>query len=228
MSKKVERHSPSWAEVILGAFLSLVLGVALGAVLLILRPAVSAKDEPKERVRDTVYFIEGAKDVSKAKQALAKRKAFVEGQSVTVTEDEINALLSPPAPAAPPAKGAEKGKEGDAAKPAGDSGYFTAGTPNVRIREGVLQVGVPVTVDLLGEKIIAQARGAFVKQGDVFVFEPTEMYLGSCPVQRVPFLSSFVRGKFLDAQPIPEDIKSAWPKLAAVTIEGNAVKLTMP
>jgi hypothetical protein len=78
------------------------------------------------------------------------------------------------------------------------------------------------------ERVIAQARGGFAKQGEVFVFEPTELYFGSCPVQRLPFISGYVRSKFLAAQPIPDDIRAAWMKLTNVTIEGNSLKLTMP
>jgi hypothetical protein len=54
------------------------------------------------------------------------------------------------------------------------------------------------------------------------------MYLGSCPVQRLPFLASYVRDKFVSAQPIPEDIAMAWRKLANASVEGNTLKLTMP
>lgn len=236
MSKKTDRaaHGPSWTEVIFGAFLSLILGVVIGATLLILRPAVVAKEEPKERERGVVYYIEGSKDPSKARQAAAKKQAFVAGQSVTVTEEEVNALLAPAAAPAPgAAKGAEKGKEKKDGKeaeaaPAASDGFFTAGAPNVRIREGAVQVGVPVTIGLIDQKVIAQARGGFVKQGDIFVYEPETMYLGSCPVQRLPFLGGLVRDKVLAAQSIPEDVVAAWKKLANVTVEGNAVKLTMP
>lgn len=234
MSKKVDRalHGPSWTEVILGAVLALLLGGALGAVLLILRPVVEVREEPKERASKTVYYIPGSNNAAKAREALAKRKAFVEGQSVTVVEDEINALLAASA-ASEKAKAGQQGKAAtpaDKSAPAGNasSDYIAAGVPNVRIREGVLQVGVPVTIDLLGKKVIAQASGGFVKQGDIFVYEPETLHLGSCPVQRLPFLSGFVRSKFLAGQSIPEDIKTAWTKLANVTIEGNAVKLTMP
>ena len=106
MSKKIERavHGPGWAEVILGAVLSAVLGVVLGAALLILKPIVVVKELPKEPVAGAVYYVEGSRDTAKAKQALAKRKAFAQGQSVTVTEDEINSLAAPAAaaPATPP------------------------------------------------------------------------------------------------------------------------------
>lgn len=213
-------NGPSWAEVIFGAILSLVLGVVLGALLLVFRPVVTVKEEPKERDRGVVYYVEGARDPSKARQALAKRKAFTDGQSITITEEEINALIAPP-PAAPGEK-----KEGEAA--AGVSEYFKAGTPLVRVHDGMLQIGLPVTVDLLGARLVAQAQGTLVKQGDVFVFEPQTMHLGSCPVNRVPYLSTLVREKVLTTYPLPEDIKQAWGKLANATIEGKAVKLTMP
>lgn len=244
MSKKIDRaqHGPSLTEVVLGVVLSLVLGVALGAALLIMRPVVVAKETPKDLDPKAVYFIEGSRDTAKARQALAKRKAFVEGQSVTVTEDEINALAAPAPGAAPGAKAGEnkadpkgkteaKAKEAEkAAPPASSDGMFAVGQPNFRVREGKIQIGAPITINALGlgEKVIAQARGGIVKKGDLFVFEPETLYLGSCPVQRLPFVAGYVREKFIAAQAIPEDIKTSWAKLANVTIEGGAVKLTMP
>ncbi len=242
MSKKTDRaaYGPSMTEVILSVFLSVVLGVALGAVLLIARPVVVAKETPKDVDPKAVYFIEGARDAGKAKQALAKRQAFVGGQSVTVTEDEINALAAPaptpPAGAKPPEKKADpkadpKAKEPAPAAPAATSdGMFAVGQTNFRVRDGKIQIAAPITVNVLGlgEKVIAQARGGIVKKGDLFVFDADTLYLGSCPVQRLPFISDFVREKFIASQPIPEDIKASWAKLANVTVEGNAVKLTMP
>lgn len=242
MSKKIDRaqNGPSLTEVVLGVVLSLVLGVVLGAALLVMRPVVVAKDTPKDPDPKAIYFIEGSRDTAKARQALAKRKSFVEGQSVTVTEDEINALAAPAPVGAPGAKAAEKkvdpkaktdpkAKEA-APSPASSDGMFAVGQPNFRVREGKVQIGVPVTINVLGlgEKVIAQARGGIVKKGDLFVFEPETLYLGSCPVQRLPFVAGYVREKFIASQAIPEDIKTSWAKLANVTIEGNAVKLTMP
>ena len=241
MSTKIDRatHGPSLVEIVLGVVLSLVLGIALGAVLLILRPVVVAKEMPKDPDPRAVYYVEGSRDTAKAKQGLAKRKAFVEGQSVTVTEDEINALAAPtPAGAPPAAKPADakakdpKAKEPEkpAAHAPGSDGLLAMGSPNFRLHDGAMQVGVPVTINALGlgQKVIAQARGTFVKSGDVFVFDPTTLYLGSCPVQRLPFVAGYVRNKFVASQPIPEDIKTSWMKLANVAIEGDSLKLTMP
>ena len=107
---------------------------------------------------------------------------------------------------------------------------LTAGTPNFRIRDGVVQIGFPVTVSALGAdvKVIVQAQGVFAKKGDGFAFEPDSLTVGSCPVQRLPYASTYVRKKFLASQTVAEDIAAAWPKLVSVAVEGNTLKLTMP
>ncbi len=233
---KIDRalHGPSWAEVIIGAFLSLILGAAIGAAILITRPVVVVRELPKpaDQKRGAVYYIEGSKDSSKAAQAMAKRKAFIEGQSVTLSEDEINAVLamSPAAAPAPAPKPVEKKgttKAGSPA-PAGAGETIVVGAPNVRIRDGLVQVGAPVTLTGLGvsEKVVVQARGTFVKDGAVFTYEPSEMFVGSCPVQRVPVLAGFIRDRMFAAQRMPDDIAAAWRKLSNVAVEGNVVRLS--
>jgi hypothetical protein len=234
MSKKINRatHGPSWTEVILGALLSTVLGVLIGAALLVLRPVVAVKEAPKEadRVKGAVYYIEGSRDGGKARGAPQKRAAFVGGQSVSLTEDELNALATP-VPAAAPGKAPEKGKAAPKAKepePAG--GMYALGGANFRLREGAMQIAVPVTVTAmdLGLKLVVQARGGITKSGSGFVFDPAELYVGSCPVQRLPVVGGLVRSQFLSSNAIPDDIKAAWAKLANATIEGSVLKLTMP
>ena len=108
---------------------------------------------------------------------------------------------------------------------------LTPGAPNFRIREGVVQIGVPVKLNLFGlidQKILVVARGAFAKKGDTFAFDPDTLYVGSCPVQRFPFAAGLVAKKVLATIPVPDDIAAAWPKLAGVTAEGNTLKLGMP
>src|SRR5262245_33200562 len=153
MSRKTDRakHGPGWIEVIFGAALSLALGAVLGGVLLVLRPVTVVKELPKEDARDpqAVYFVEGSRDTARAKEAATKRKAFVGGQSVTVIEDELNTLAGPATAFAPPPK--PKGDKPKAPeKPAGDAAndLIATGTPNFRIRDGAVQIGVPVTFNL--------------------------------------------------------------------------------
>src|SRR3954469_8916540 len=106
MSKKVDRavHGPSWTEIIVGIVLSLTLGVALGAFLLMIRPATVVKEMPKpeDKKAGGVDYVEDTKDSGKARQGPAKRAAFVKGQTVSVDENELNSLVPPPPkPAAP-------------------------------------------------------------------------------------------------------------------------------
>lgn len=226
---------PSWSEVVLGAVLSAVLGAVLGAALLVFRPVVAAKEEPKERVPGAVYYIEGSRDGNRGSAAAQKRAGFASGQSVSVNEDELNTLLSggpgadkakPDAAAKPDAKGKDAGK----AAPAGESGWVSVGKPNIRIRDGVLQIAAPLTINALdlGLKLTAQARGGFVRRGDQFVFEPTELYLGSCPLQRIPLVGSLVGGQLVSGNLIPDDIKASWAKARQVAVDGATLRVTMP
>lgn len=235
---KVERalHGPSWTEVFLGAVLSLALGVALGALLLLLRPALPVKTLPKpeDRPRGTVYYLEGSRDTSKGREGMAKLRAFIDGKAVAVTEDEVNAVLAAATKSGPggaPKKGEKKGGEKKAAKAmefVKVEETLAVDTPNVRIREGVMQVAAPVTVNLFGitEKLIVQARGGFVKQGDMFVFDPTQIYLNSCALERIPVVSAYLKSKLLAAHPIPEDLLAAWRKLSTVAIDDNTLRLS--
>jgi hypothetical protein len=220
MSKKIDRatHGPSWAEIILGIVLSLGLGIVLGIGVMVARPVETVKELPKEPDAKVVYYIEGSKDAAKARQAPAKRAAFAKGQSVSLNEDELNTLASTPPPAPPT-------KAGEAPPPAPAAGAVAPGTPNFRIRDGEMQVGVPVTISAIGQKVIVHGKGNFAKEGDKFVFVPNKLYVGSCPVERIPILSRYVRNKLLVVDQLPEDVAAAWPKLTNVTIEGNLLTL---
>ena len=238
MIRKIDRtlYGPSWAEVFFGAVLSVVLGAVLGALLLIVRPVEVVKQLPKEADRKpgAVYYIEGSRDGTRGREVPAKRKAFLEGQSVTVTEDHLNALIAAndpaskapaPKPPPPPAKPGEK-----AAAPAAESDEWMAlGTPNVRIGDAVMQLSVPITFNAMGlsRKVVAQARGTFVKRDGRFAFEPAEILVGACPVQSLPYVGPYARSLLLNI-PVPDDIKEAWGKLADVAIEGRTLKLTVP
>lgn len=235
MSAKLDRslHGPSLTEVVLGALLSVILGGVIGAALLVARPVLTGKDLPKkESDRDpkAVYYQAGARDPSKSRVALAKRKSFGEGQSVSFTEDELNALAALPAAALanpgaenpPPAPKAEKS---DAA-----GALLDRGPMNFRVRDGRLQMAVPVTLNVLGiaPTVMVQAQGTFVKESNGYVFVPDTFHLGSLPLQRLPMAAGYVREQLLMTQAIPDDVKASWAKLASVSIEGNTLKLTMP
>jgi hypothetical protein len=215
-------YGPSWIEVILGAVLSIVLGVLLAAGYFVFKPVTKVKELPKEPAAGTVYYIEGSRDYSNARRLVAKQKFFLKGGSVVVNEDEINAAASPVS--APVTPGSEP-----APAPAT---MVTPGSPNFRIHDGMVQISVPVRlkVDLVyvDTTVLVQATGGFLRRGSTFVFVPKTVLVGSCPVDRIPRAVEFVMKKIYDVQPVPEDIAAAWAKLADVTVEGTTLRLTMP
>jgi len=227
MSKKIDRalYGPSWKEVILGALLSVVLGVVLAAAYLITKPVTTVKEMPKEPVARMVYHIEGSRDATKGRSWVAKRQQLVAGLSVTVTEEELNAAVTAlNAPA--PKKAGAKDEPAAETKP----GALTTGALNFRIRDQALQIAVPVTINTLdlGLNVLVQARGDFVKQGEQFVFNPKSLLVGSCPVEKIPGLAAMVMSKFVGTQKVPEDLAGAWAKLANVSIDGTRLKLDAP
>jgi hypothetical protein len=193
-----------------------------------------------------ILYFEGSRDSAKAKLVAAKRRTFVAGGSVSVDENELNSLVGAPtpSPAPAPAKPAPGAKKAPAAKdqpppPAAKAGApapasgglgFTQEAPNFRIHEGEFQIGLPLSVEAFGleVKVIMQARGQFVKRGERFVFEPTTLLLGSCPLDPLPVARSLVVRKFINALPVPEDILKVWDNLSDVAVVGSALKLTMP
>jgi hypothetical protein len=214
-----EKYGPSLVEVTLGAALSLILGAVLAAAYLVVKPVATVRELPKEedRVRDQVYFVEGSKDSNKGRTWLRKRQLLLEGQTaeIPLTEDELNAGLN------------------DAPKPA-EAGAAPAliepSAVNFRIREGVLQVALPSTVNFIGYRIpvVFQARGGFERDGDRFAFVPDEFYVGSLAVNRLPFLRGAVTSRLVAAKAVGPELIEAWGKLSAVAINGDTLQLTLP
>lgn len=246
MSKKIDRalYGPSFLEVILGAVLSLVLGVVLAAVYLIAKPVPLVHELPKEPVRGTVYYIEGSKDATKGKVWVRKKKVMLGGGSIALTEDELNAALevapdkgkpaAPPPPAAKPKPGAPPAPAPAAAPvgPAPVAGQmFVVGVPNFRLHDGQLQIGVPCSITLpvveYTQSVTVVATGGFAKEGDTFVFEPKTFYVGSLQVDRLPGVANFVTKKIMATQTIPPDIADAWKKLADVNFDAKTKSLVL-
>jgi hypothetical protein len=229
---KSSRKGPSWFEVGLGAFLSVILGIALGIALLASKPVSKVTEIPKDPPPGAVYYIEGSRDFNKTPEVEEKRKSFVAGESISVEEGELNILLSAgekpaAAPAAAPAKPGDKAPD---APPTAPSKLLDVGTLNARIHEGHIQFAAPVTVTAftVSATVIVQTTGTFLQRGSGFVFDPDSIYVGGCPVSRVPVLRELVLSKLLFVQPVPADIAASWSRLAAVTIDGSTLKLKMP
>lgn len=206
----------SYAGPVIAALLSLGLGIVVAAVLLVMQPVNRVKVMPKEaeRIRGAVYFIEGNRDAARARSASEKIQSLLRGQLVTFSEEDFNALLE----AAFAAK----------AKAAPDA-VVAPGTPNVRIRDGRIQFASELTWDLWGEKkkVLLQTRGTLREDAGGWVFEPSEMWLGSLPLSRVPFATGWVRTHFLDPRQFHPDLAMAWSKLGRVILEDSVIKVSL-
>ena len=108
--------------------------------------------------------------------------------------------------------------------------YPAAGEPNVRIADGLIQVAAPVRLAMpdLGLKFIVQIRGRMVKKSEGFVFEPTEMYLGSCPLSVIPFVSGMIRSRVGTVDVVPAELRANWARLVEASIEGRLLRLRLP
>jgi len=221
---KKAQKGPSWVEVGLGAALSVVLGVILGAVYLVTKPVQSVKDIPKDAPSGAVYYIEGSRDFNKASVIEEKRKSFTDGESISVQEGELNAFIGSVA------KPAASGKPGDKNAPPADQKMLTPGTLNVRIRSGSILFANPVAYNIYGfaGSIIVQATGTFSRHGGGFEFDPESIFVGGCPIQHFLFVRSFVLKKLLFTQQVPDDLAAAWAKASDVTVVGNTLQVKMP
>jgi hypothetical protein len=214
---------PSGTEIAVAAVLSLLLGAMIGAGVLISQPVATVKELPpeKDRPRGAVYVVEGARDSSKSAEAIRKRQLFMGGQSISLSEEELNLVFAAPAPA--PGDKARKPEVVIA-------GIFAVGEPNVRIADGLIQVAAPVrlTVPDLGFKFIAQVRGTMVKKAEGFVFEPREMYLGGCPLGAIPFLAGMIRSRVGTIEVVPGEVRANWARLVDAAVDGRLLRLRLP
>ena len=228
MPKKIH-VGPSWTEVILATSLSIALGITLGAAFLVLKPVLIVKELPKEPVAEAIYYIEGSKDGTKGRQFPAKRKAFAQGESVVLNEEELNLLVASLQPAAAPAAPKPKPKPGEKTDLSFNA-EAKVNPVNFRMHNSLMQIAVPVKVSVMGVEstIVILAKGTFVKHDSGFGFEPSTFWAGSCPLDRLPIVNSMVFNKFIGSQPVPEDIAASWARLAGVHVEGSTLKLVMP
>ncbi|MBW8782211.1 MAG: hypothetical protein JF599_10045 [Verrucomicrobia bacterium] len=235
---KTERalQGPGIFEITLGVVFSIALGVILSALYLIFKTVETAKEMPKEPVIGAVYFLEGSSASGKAHQWGRKHQLLVDGGTadITFTEDELNAWMAsvmPKAAVKPPAAKAPAGKAAPAApKTDGSTAFVVPDQPNFRIRDGVLQVGVPATVNVFGASLplIVQTRGHFEHGQESFVFKADELYIGSLPAHRIPGLTGWITRRAVAEQDIPDDLRAAWRKLSLVAVEGNVLHLSLP
>jgi hypothetical protein len=239
-AQKLEKalYGPSLMEVILGVILGLLAGVVAACVFLVFKPVPTVPTLPKEAkdpLQSTVYFVPGSTLSGKSRNWQLKQKQLIAGTAVLLVEDELNAwAMSLPnaAPAVPakPVKPAKPAKPGEAAPstPAPE-GYIIPATPNFRIVDGRLTIGLKCTLNWYGlmQDVTVQTTGTFRKDGDQFTFVPETVYLGSCPLHMLPAASNLLLSTIAAKLKIPDEIRAAWAKLNIVALEGSTLKLAV-
>jgi hypothetical protein len=233
---KTERalQGPGLFEITLGVVFSIALGVILSALYLVFKTVETAKEMPKDPVIGAVYFLEGSSAAGKSHQWGRKHQLLIDGGTadITFTEDELNAWMAslmPKAAAKTPKAPAGKAAPADS-KTDAPAAFVVPDRPNFRIRDGVLQVGVPATVNVFGASLplIVQTRGHFERGQEGFVFKADELYIGSLPAHRIPGLTGWITRRAVAEQDIPDDLRAAWRKLSLVAVEGNVLHLSLP
>ncbi|HEY9154785.1 MAG TPA: hypothetical protein VIM69_06630, partial [Opitutaceae bacterium] len=239
MSRKIDRaiYGPSLFEVSLGAILSILLGVVLAFLFLVFKPVAVVKELPKEedRVESTVYYVEGKDESSRDRQWMHKRQMLLDGTpgEMTLSEDEINACITsgaPKKPAKKPLPPARPGQPPPKAEPDPvPDELFTHDVPNVRIHEGVFQVGMPGQLNLItfSLPLIIQSQGGFAKGESMWEYVPNTVYLGSMPLHRIPGLTRWLIHKIAETTPIPDQAWTAWKRVEDVSIGGRLMHLTV-
>ncbi len=208
------RRGPGTGEIVVGGILSVLLGALLASAYLVARPLKVVKAIPDELEPGAVYFIEGKKDFEASRRWMFKREVFVQGQSVEVTEGELNFWIASVYP--------------QAASDAPGDAMVSVGTPHFRIESDELKAGALCRLNLFGlvREIAVQSAGGFVKEGERFVFRPRELRVGGLAVHRLGPLGRIVFKRVAGAFEPPEDAAAAWNQLTGVHVEGNLLVLS--
>ena len=195
---------------IIAAVLSIVTGLAWAVLVLALKPVVKlAPDvELEAPAPDVVYYREGKRDNLRTRIAADTFNRFLAGNSVKVDEVDLNALRL------------------TALESTGS--FYKINAPSFRLRDDQLQIGAGVNLHVYGYPITThvQTTGTFVRKGEIFAFEPTTMWVGSCPVHRLPLFGAPLMAKIIAAQAWPETIVTAWSKLSDVKVSESSLSLT--
>lgn len=149
---------------------------------------------------------------------------------------QAEAAAAKAAAAPKPAKGKPTGKPAPAAtalaptpEEQAPTDLITPSVPNFRIRDGVVQVGLPTTIATLGYTfpVVAQMKGTFEKQGDMFVFVPETVMIGSLPLHRFPHATEYMMQRIMSSEALAPEVMAAWKKLKNVEVDGQTIKLTI-
>ncbi|WP_309381437.1 hypothetical protein [Cerasicoccus frondis] len=201
---------------VITAFVGLLIGVGALAV----KPAAEVRNMPDEDKIEpkTVYYVIGNDRGGEYKALL---RAFLEQKpgAIKLSEEDLNRWASDNFKFSKAKQGEEEG------------GFLTLkpNTPNFRIANGIMTIGMTVEVAAFGksEKLRFQTSGVFVPAGGGYAFQSFDSYLGSAHLPSVgiaPVVSGTLYGVFENTEQYPA-LNQAWMTLSNVSLEGDALLL---
>ena len=203
-------------EIIFGSVLSILLGIVAGALFLLLKPVPVLEQPPKEFKDGEVYCQLGKKDWNAGRRWMFKRDSFLQGHTVSVTEDELNAWVDSIFPSNPVTT-----------KKQVDAPFFQQATPNLRLTSDRLILSMVCKLSLadMTRDLVVQVEGRFEKAHGAVVFWPEKLYLGSLPVHMLQPLKAIVFPQLTGLFELPADVVQSWSKLDDVRVEHSELVL---
>ncbi|WP_404425770.1 hypothetical protein [Nibricoccus sp. IMCC34717] len=209
----------SWISSLFFAAVGVSVGGGLALFSLVAKPVEVLKKLPDDAASRGTFYVPGERDATRGKLWSLKRRTLLQGQSgvVSLSEEELNSWFAsvartdtPRDPKAPPPTWVLDGL-------------------NFRVTEGMLQVGLPITFNGLSEpmKIIVQSRGQVVPGAGRWYYRPTEFWVGSLPLHRLPGAIEYVVTRELDEAWVPAEALEAWKRVAEVSVGDKVVQVRM-
>lgn len=207
---------PGIFSIVFGAIFSLVLGAVLATVHLIARPVEVVDAAVKEPEAGKLYFVQGATGGGGWQRKSDLLKA--PGGAAAFTESDLNGWSAQTF--APPKKEKEE-------KPAE---LITPGLPNFRFDGEELQVGVVSQLEVSGVKyaLVLQAKGGFERGGEGWRFVPSQLYLNSLPLHKVPGAASALLAKLGGAGAMPPEVATVFARATKLGVAGGTLTVSMP
>jgi hypothetical protein len=218
--KKEEPKGPKPYEVIIGAFLSIILGVLLAAVYLVSQPVEEVDELPPETQRDrrTVYFVEGRTGSALDFNWRPKATAFEEGVSgsIELVEEELNQWAAVTFPDLE-----DMESEGMLS--------IMPRSVNFRVDDDRLHIAsnLEISVFGFGGEYLAQSRGNLVQRDGRYVFAPESLALGGFRVPHGGLIDLLV-GRVLSAFDPPEELSEAWSRMSRAEVQGDRLIVELP
>ncbi|MEX2381080.1 MAG: hypothetical protein WD490_01745 [Opitutales bacterium] len=213
------KKGPKTYEIVVGAILSLLLGVFLAAVYMVTTPVEVVDEMPDSPDSTKVYYVTGdaGEQPLQWSQKLGALTSGTWSGAFPVSEQELNQW----------AQSAFAESNGS-----GEDGTFvvTPGTPNFRLYGERIQVGADLEYSVFGfgQTIKSQAHGQIIEKGGRFVFEPHELHLGSLPIPRAGGLSSLVFNRLRESFEVSEELKQGWERVSYAAVDESVLRIELP